>query len=293
MIYALTPNEIRVRPGQTSGEKVCPICGEEVVPKRGDIVVDHFAHQQRSECDDWAENITEWHLHWQAHVEPDRREVCMKHKDDPSETHFADCVSPTGHVVEVQHSSISPEDIMLRETFYNAKSRGVVWVVDARDFWDRIETNVPGYGRRELMGQIRSCLEDSGESGAINYTWNSPRKAWAAARAPIYLDPGRLPHDSRAFDGALFRLLSFSLGDDDRWEDYDPYSNQTQRPKGEGPGGYGAFVSKREFCRRYKLHLPDESERGSREAYPLPSPHVTRKELEKGRYASQNPPVLA
>jgi len=277
MIYALDKNGEYRRPHDAAGECVCPACGEPVIRRQGELVVDHFAHQQGERCDPWFEQMTEWHLFWQAHVEPRCREVVCRYKNG-RQPHRADMISPTGHVIEVQKSSLSVRDVVTREAFYSRVHRGLVWVVDASEFWERIEISLPGYGHRELIGQLRFELQNGGETGNVEFTWSHPRKCWAFARCPVYLDPGRMGDETRVFDGALFRLLSFDTGDSNRWDHYVEWDESTHYPDGEMPGGAGAFVSLQELKRRYQLRLPDRNQRNSDWAYPdltaeLPHPH--------------------
>jgi hypothetical protein len=195
-------------------------------------------------------------------------------------------LAPTGHVIEVQHSSIGSLEVHERGFFYEECHRGLVWIVDAREFWQgQIEIFLPGVGDRELVGMIRDYLDESGETGAINFKWSHPRHAWVEAAPPVYLDPGRLGDDTRVFDGALFRILSATKGDSDRWDHYTPWDKSTHSPKGEMPGGAGAFVTKEEFCRRYQLNLPDRENRDDPSVYPEPGPHITLSDLER-----DNPP---
>jgi len=290
MLYAKTRGGEMVAPREVKDQAICPVCGAVVVPKQGPIVTDHFAHLNREECDPWAEpEKGEWHVFWQRHVEPGRREVVCSYPGD-SQKHRADMLAPTGHVVEVQHSSISVTDVAKREAFYGRVHRGVVWIVDARQFWDRIETFIPGMRDREEIGQIRYELGECGETGSIEYTWSNPRHTWFAANSEVYLDPGRLQLDGgqRMFEGALFHLMSADLGDPKRWDDYDPYDARSQQPSGEGPSGYGEFVTKKELCRRYRLKLPDDYTNS--EGYPSPRPNVTRAEV-KNRNLHWSPPA--
>jgi Competence protein CoiA-like family len=82
----------------------CPACGSICRPKCGQMVIWHWAHHARADCDRWSEPMTEWHRAWQEVVPDDRREVVMG-------PHRADIVTASGGVVELQHSPISPEII--------------------------------------------------------------------------------------------------------------------------------------------------------------------------------------
>ena len=89
----------------------CPSCDHPVVAKCGSIVTWHWAHQARADCDPWAEPDSEWHHRWQDAAPPHQREVIIGN-------HRADIVTGDGAVVELQHSTISPEEIAEREAHY-------------------------------------------------------------------------------------------------------------------------------------------------------------------------------
>lgn len=245
-------------------------------------MVDHFAHETGDACDEWSEQMTEWHQYWQRHVKPSRREVITCRPDLSGEQpHFADIVAPTGHVIEVQHSHISPTERTLRTSFYEGAHRGVAWIVDAREFWDRIETWHPKYRDRAFVGWVRRQLDAVGETGTIHFRWRHPRYAWLDADVPVFLDPGGRGEASQVFEGALFRILNASPGDPDRWDNYDPHSAGGS-PDGEGPGGVGCFIRPEKLRHRYRLHLPEKSKTEDSSAYPYEAPHLTLSMLERG-----------
>lgn len=112
-----------------SGE--CPLCGRPTVAKCGPRVMHHWAHASRRNCDPWWENETEWHREWKSHFPEECREVT--HTAADGEVHRADVKTPTGIVIEVQHSSMTDEERESRESFY----QNLVWIVDGRGFRDR------------------------------------------------------------------------------------------------------------------------------------------------------------
>ena len=119
MMYADTAEgRVEAAPGLTG---TCPSCGYPCRPKCGQLVIWHWAHHACADCDPWAEPMTEWHLGWQRAVPPERREVVMA-------PHRADIVTPSGGVVEIQHSPIPPGMIGEREAFYGDQ---MAWIFDA------------------------------------------------------------------------------------------------------------------------------------------------------------------
>lgn len=109
----------------TSGARsLCPACVKPVVAKCGPIVPWHWSHLADEDCDHWSEPETRWHRDWKSAAPPERREVIV-------ENHRADIVSARGYVVEVQHSTISYDEINERDRFYGERFRGVYWILDA------------------------------------------------------------------------------------------------------------------------------------------------------------------
>lgn len=102
------------------GRGTCPCCGGLLIAKCGQINTHHWAHDKRDDCDPWSEPIGPWHLWWQDLVRSNFVEVVRT-------PHRADIVGNGGVVVELQHSSISAEDIASREVFYG----DMVWLFDA------------------------------------------------------------------------------------------------------------------------------------------------------------------
>jgi competence protein CoiA len=110
------------------GRGICPMCGSETIAKCGTRIMHHWAHHQPKDCDQWWENETPWHREWKNLFPLECREV--SHTADDGEIHRADIKTPTGIVIEVQHSSITDAERLSRETFY----RNLVWIVDGSTF---------------------------------------------------------------------------------------------------------------------------------------------------------------
>jgi competence CoiA-like predicted nuclease len=142
---------------------VCPGCGDEVIAKCGSINRWHWAHRDR-DCDSWSEPETEWHLDWKEEFPKEWREVALG-------CHRADVMTNAG-VIEFQHSSISADEILERESFY----RRIVWVLDASGF------------RRNIEHRRRGKYD--------SFRWKHPRKSWwhsgghRHTQVSIYLDYG-------------------------------------------------------------------------------------------------------
>lgn len=174
-MYALAPTGARIaaEPGVPA---ICPTCEEPVRPKCGQIITWHWAHIGRDDCDDWAERDTAWHRTWQETVPVAWREVVVSN-------HRADIIASNGTFVELQHSSISADEIRERERFYGR----MIWIFDAIDAYQEDRLDI----RRR-----------SGKS-YVTFRWKHPRKTLGACRRPVLLDLG---------NGQLLSLGKIHLG---------------------------------------------------------------------------------
>ena len=102
------------------GRATCQVCGGLLIAKCGQILTHHWAHDAKDDCDPWSEPIGPWHVWWQNLVRTDFIEVARG-------PHRADIIGNENVVVELQHSSISAEDIEAREAYYS----NMVWLFDA------------------------------------------------------------------------------------------------------------------------------------------------------------------
>lgn len=108
----------------------CQCCESEVLAKQGDIKQWHFAHVSKNNCSDWWKPMTQWHKEWQDLFSKENIEIVHK-CEKTGEKHIADVKLPNGTIIEFQHSSISKEEIELREQFYGKK---MIWVLDSETF---------------------------------------------------------------------------------------------------------------------------------------------------------------
>lgn len=126
MQLALVNNE-RVEAFE-GGRGICPICGAVTIAKCGPKIINHWAHFRLKDCDPWWENETQWHRDWKNIFPLECREV--SHVAADGEIHRADVKTPTGIIVELQHSPMSDKERISREEFY----KNLVWVIDGREF---------------------------------------------------------------------------------------------------------------------------------------------------------------
>ena len=103
----------------------CPICGKDVLPRQGELNRWHYAHS--SACSDtWNYDMSEWHQNWQRRFPEECREVVVTYN---GEQHRADILIEN-HVIEFQHSPITPNEVMRRNNFYRNAGYQVIWVFD-------------------------------------------------------------------------------------------------------------------------------------------------------------------
>lgn len=104
---------------------LCPSCGASVSARCGRHNMWHWAHKGLRDCDPWWEE-TEWHRGWKNQFPVDWQEISLT--GESGEKHRADVKTPSGLVIEFQHSPLSIQQRKEREAFY----KNMVWVVDVR-----------------------------------------------------------------------------------------------------------------------------------------------------------------
>lgn len=157
MIYGLDSSGKKII-ATPKGRAVCPVCKNDLIAKCGLRIVRHWAHRTRSLCDPWSEE-TPWHISWKSIVREERCEVVIKHSNI---MHRADILGNKNIIIELQHSPISPQDILDREKFY----KNMIWLFDAGKFAGNI---------------IFKFKEDYAE-----YTWYYPRTSMVFSKKPVY-----------------------------------------------------------------------------------------------------------
>lgn len=187
MKFALVNKQRQEAQPDLRGE--CPGCGRPVVSRCGEIRAHHWAHQGRRLCDPWWENETEWHRTWKDRFPTDWQEIV--HTAEGGERHIADVKTDQQWVIEFQHSHITPEERLSRNTFY----RQLIWVVD-------------GLRRKRDWAQFQNAWVDGRQidphSRVIRGFWDECAllREWADSRAPVFFDFGKCD------DEALWWLLA-------------------------------------------------------------------------------------
>ena len=107
-------------------EGKCPFCNSIVRAYCGNIKAHHWKHEVTSNCDPWFESETQWHLDWKNCFNVSQQEYIFT-DSSTKEKHIADVYNEhLKLVIEFQHSPISIEEVISRETFYQK----MLWVVD-------------------------------------------------------------------------------------------------------------------------------------------------------------------
>ncbi|MER8492218.1 CoiA-like domain protein [Mesorhizobium australicum] len=164
MQYALVDNVRREAfPG---GKGNCPSCGSGMVAKCGPRVLHHWAHFGRRNCDPWWENETQWHRDWKNLFPEACREI--SHVAANGEIHRADVKTPTGIVVEVQHSAMTDAERISRESFYG----NLVWVIDGAGFRQNFD--------------IYHLLPDPASDVARDVVWSKAQRHMNGANAGLF-----------------------------------------------------------------------------------------------------------
>lgn len=150
----------------------CPICETKVKSKCGKINVWHFSHENKKDCDTWSEGETQWHKDWKNCFRKDEQEAKLgEHRAD---------VLIGDLVIELQNSSINPDEIKEREEYYGS----MIWI-----FNETKKNNVELIKKRTdlIKGEIKVTYYTN---NFCRFRWKHPRKSTWFCNKKIYLDIG-------------------------------------------------------------------------------------------------------
>ena len=127
----------------------CPMCGDELIARKGEVRAHHWWHVRGRKCDDWYQPKGPWHIYWQSKFPVEMQEVPVsKWIDGDAVKHIADIRTASGLVIEVQYSSIAPEAVKKRELFYGK----MLWLIS--------KTRFPRFGEvSSKWGRFYRCGE--------------------------------------------------------------------------------------------------------------------------------------
>lgn len=129
----------------------CCHCGGEMVAHCGPIKAWHWAHLA-TDCDPWTEPESAWHLGIKRWF---HQHGCAIEQriDDGFSWHVADVVTPSGAVIELQHSPLDTTSITRREAFYG----NMIWIWDTSPWVDRLHFGAKGFWWKHGSRAQASC----------------------------------------------------------------------------------------------------------------------------------------
>lgn len=175
----------------------CPLCGEELIARKGKFREDHWWHKNGDRCDDWYQPKGPWHHYWQDKFPKDWQEqVITRETDGVTVKHVADVLTDSNLVIEAQYSAISPDDIEKRENFYGE----MVWIANMNRT----------YADSNLSSAIKPCgaAEQGGHRKCFVITDSRVllKQKWCRCSRPVFFDfKGTFECPEKA--GELYLLL--------------------------------------------------------------------------------------
>ncbi|MBD1398140.1 hypothetical protein H9Q13_13275 [Pontibacter sp. JH31] len=127
---------------------LCKCCDDTVKAFCGEYVTHHWKHRPGSSCSFAGKGESEWHLAWKAKFPEAWQEVIFT-DEHTGVKHIADVCTPNGVAIEFQNSTILPEELRQRESFYTK----LVWVVNADNFDITFESEAERTIRRMYRGK--------------------------------------------------------------------------------------------------------------------------------------------
>ena len=170
-----------IRDAPKGAHGICPLCGDELIARKGLVNTWHWAHKSKEVCDAWYEPKGAWHCWWQNQFDNTWQELIITKPDpnDPTQEikHIADICTPNGWVIECQYSPMSHETIKAREDFY----KNMIWIVCGTRCTRDVEKGKPLFEltfKESTDGILYTVLADG---DAFN-------KPWRTAKKPVFFD---------------------------------------------------------------------------------------------------------
>lgn len=129
MIYALNDKNEKIDiEDSIRGEKyICPCCNGEVIQKKGNVNMWHYAHKNLGLCDEWySEN--EWTKEFSEKFPQEFREVIVTGKDNRRRIAH---IKVENLIIQLQSKSMTSAEFQEKVDFFSENS-ALVWLVDLR-----------------------------------------------------------------------------------------------------------------------------------------------------------------
>lgn len=158
---------------------VCPVCGADLIARKGLIREEHWWHINGKKCDPWYQPKGPWHHYWQNKFPIENQEVVFEKKvGEKIIRHIADVKTEKGVVLEVQWSSISRETIAEREAFYD----NMLWLVGMqRTGSDQVFRQVITHNNDPIALRL-------GQAWVLEDRNSISRQKWCYATKPVAFD---------------------------------------------------------------------------------------------------------
>lgn len=199
MLYAWIDG-VKRPPCQKGERTICRDCGGIVTSVMPVENVNHWRHRV-GDCDPWSEPEGEWHLKWKERFDLACREINLV-DSSTGEHHRADVLCGLGTerstVLELQHSSISEDERVAREAYYQKEHR-MLWLVHVHN-----ENSFAGFNFGISLDFTSRSHDIDGKHFAV-MEWMGTSKQfiekWKRSTAHVFFD----------WNGALFFLAGQKL----------------------------------------------------------------------------------
>lgn len=157
----------------------CPLCGEKVLSRCGEIKVWHWAHFKGKSCDSWYEPETHWHKNWKLTFGKEISEIKIIKENC---WHVADILTKENVVIELQNSPIQKNIIRKREDFYGDR---MIWLINGIKFKDNFY--IKDWDNELNWWSLEHNICKSREGKKL-FRWEYPRKSWEDTQRHIFID---------------------------------------------------------------------------------------------------------
>jgi competence protein CoiA len=189
MLFANVNGEKVEATPNTTG--ICPLCGQLVFSRCGDINDWHWSHHKDETCDSWYEPETAWHKNWKLVFGKEHSEVIIT-KDDIK--HIADIRTEKNVIIELQNSPIQRPIISQREDFYGER---LIWIINGKTFKDNFQYRRTRSAQLDADDEyyhrynpLASKYNTHPRKEEYSFTWNWCRRSWTDTQRPVFIDFG-------------------------------------------------------------------------------------------------------